>query len=334
MVAGKSGLTLLGHSYNKITPNFLELSNDQYLSIVEFFLLSLQSNWLSVISIYCFPLLVLIAYIFNNRKHKFKNEFRFYFIILFFLVAITSLFTSVALFNNDDIYGSIARIYFRYYSFALPLLILPIFLLKNYKSNFFSFRYRIILGLVFACLLGYSYYLHFSYAAPELVDSPDLIGLNKFHTIYLIFTLGQLIGIFLWTYKESLGKMLYGFVLFPFYLISTNVLIDQSMSLRNAPNAYDKTFFYIQHNLTKEEALEIQFVASNPGSIIRSTIYNNYIQYPDMKWTIREQGSFIAYNELDQSKKLIILIGSYKYNEGDYSLITYADGFTILKVKN
>jgi hypothetical protein len=104
------------------------------------------------------------------------------------------------------------------------------------------------------------------------------------------------------------------------------------MNIRSASDAFDRTFFYIQKNLSKQEAADVQFVTDNPGYIIRSSIYNDYIQYPEMTWIIRKQGTSITLDELSK-KKIIFMIGDYKFNSGEYSLINHMTGFTELRRK-
>ncbi len=336
LVAGKSGLVIFGSNYNKVTPDFLSLSYKEYLNLITLFFQAFAYNWLSIFTIYSFPLLVLTAHIFYAKKNTKENEhlkdFRFYFILLFVLVFITSLFSASIIAFGSDMYGSISRVYFRYYSFCFPLLIFFVFGLKNYRDNLFTFNFKVILGSLFLCLFLYSFHLHLNYYQQDLVDSPDLLSLSKSRKIYLIFSLGQIFSIIFWIFKERLGCKFYSFLVFPFYIITTSAAIDQTMNIRSASDAFDRTFFYIQKNLSKQEAADVQFVTDNPGYIIRSSIYNDYIQYPEMTWIIRKQGTSITLDELSK-KKIIFMIGDYKFNSGEYSLINHMTGFTELRRK-
>tara|TARA_B100000989_G_C19434136_1_gene424387 strand:- start:83 stop:934 length:852 start_codon:yes stop_codon:yes gene_type:complete len=185
-------------------------------------------------------------YLKNNILIKKKMNFlqKFYLfglIYIFILISFTALANSITQINIINYpYESIYRIHFRYYVYAIPILMIPIF---DRDFNFNQIKLNIyFFTIIFLFFFSSLFFLSFSPYTPYKFDNPYLRGLswNKIVFIILLFALSANYIQFFFSRKKSL--FIFILILFPILNLTSSAYISNEQ-LYNKPenaNIYNK----------------------------------------------------------------------------------------------
>jgi phosphoglycerol transferase len=240
LLAGKAGLTILGHFYTSIASPTTSIFQ-YYINLIAASGVSVKGHVLAICLMYGLP--VACAIFTSVKSVGFKVEVKadqkiaFYaLVILANLVLVTALFTaSIA---NSGGYSTITSLHMRYYNFILPILLVVAASQLSLKSITSMRKWRVIVALPVGAGLLYAVYTHLTPYTSNFIDSPEISGFIFDHsTAFYVLSGISFFSLLLWTYMPQIGARVFVYLAMPIaVVISTfhvNPLLSHKISQSN-----------------------------------------------------------------------------------------------------
>jgi phosphoglycerol transferase len=239
LLAGKAGLQLAGQGYSSIAS---PASNPTHLSNV------VSLGWQPLIGhllALCFLLPVpLAAIICLNWRSPLPAPQPVGISVLFKLLGLSLLpplllitTASTALFANGSPYDTDTRLHLRYYNFIFPLFFMIAVCELGSPVEKRTAPRKLVAMLVLAGAGLIAVTIGLKQFAPNIVDSPEL-SLNA----PLLLVSGSLgvLSVFVWSYKQKIGAMLYLYLFLPFTVVSAAASASHELAFRRDATLYDE----------------------------------------------------------------------------------------------
>ncbi|MBD8481809.1 ArnT family glycosyltransferase [Pseudomonas coleopterorum] len=331
IVAGNSGLTLLGNFYtNQLTSNVSGF--DRYLSL---FLQSpniIKGHVMGLSLLFGVAIASVLYYsidFFRSRGIGPAHEISLITFVLFAnMIGIVALFTaSVA---GSNVIETALRLHMRYYDFLFPLAFIvagaqvsgKVFISPGFLKNCIF-----LLLLIVSC---YALFVRMQPYTPAHVDAPELRGLT--YNAAWFYTLGAMsvACLFFWYSSRRLAAKMFLFFVLPLTLIVTSYFINLEQRQKLHPDAYDLAGLMAKAVIPAEEMSGLVVIGPDIAGTLRSLFYvNNAVATRDLEY--RFDGPYQSSN-LPRGRTWLLSIGDAVISPKDFTLMTF-QGFTLARLK-
>ncbi|MBU3583727.1 glycosyltransferase family 39 protein, partial [Polynucleobacter sp. 15G-AUS-farblos] len=362
LIAGATGLSLLGHLYSATTMHFasaataglgdsIQLSGistaslssqsdsislipkwaNGFSSLMYFWLVNLRGHILGLSLLYGIPLLIIFQSLsVGARKNPSLCIQRRYAWFAFIFVASLLLFSSLySGFISLSYGGEILRIHMRYYNFSFPLLlmVLPAVIATDTKIFFTNKS-----GWIGLCLWGLMVLLvlwagwkSMAPYMPSAIDAPEVRGVIQWDWLfYIVFGLA-LASLALWPKFKSGSALLFLWAIAPILLIAGSFATNQNIFQRTVADQYDRAGLAIKQILNKEELSQLVVVGDNPIELSRVLFYLNA---PDASLQVISGDAVYEKNMLPKEKHWVLLMDKHLMSADIQNQIHF-NGFTL-----
>jgi len=327
LIAGKSGLTILGSDYSSIAGS--NISNLQrYLELIKLSIISIGGHTLAICLMFGVPISIAIYTSFNSifSKEKIKTDQKISFltlVILINLVLVVGLFTaSVA---NTDPSQLMTRLHMRYYDFAFPLLLIVVASQLSFKSISDKLHWRFLTALPIGVAILYATYTKMVPFVPSLIDNPELRGFTFNSAIFYILSGISFISLVLWVHKFQLGAKIFIYIFMPLTVLFSTFFVNQELRQRITPDVFEKAGIFTRQYLPSTELSKVLVVGSDTAGLFRTLFY---IDNPQASLETFPSGFTYDLQSLPTDKEWILNIGdSSSLNSEFYQL--QMNGFTL-----
>lgn len=324
LLAGKAGITFFGGFYSdhavQITPSV------QLYEVIKFFFFQYSAHLGFLILLFSTPI---ANGLINYKNNKYTTNYIFFTIIFIgFLIAVSAAYTTAINFQAGIAQG--LRLHLRYYSFALPLLLMMGSIVNDLKAKAFSNRLRLIVFLIFTFISCYFIATKFYPFTPNYVDGPEIRGFTTNILFFYLLSFLSLLSLIVWYFNSKKGLLLYFIIFLPSYILVSNYFISNELRNRMFPSPFDNGAFLVKSILNQEQIGRLMIVGApeTAGILDLSMIYYDNVNV--ITKTIPENSDLNASN-IPKNIEWILYIG--KYNLGINSIVNI-DGpyFKLIKI--
>lgn len=272
-IGGRAGLSLFGAIYGSIAPSGADAG--RYAQLAALTMVSIKGHMMAMACLFALPLAALFYFPpkvagAKEAESTSRDVKLLTFLILACLIMVTAAFTAKVAGSNA--FETVTRLHMRYYSFALPLLLIVAADLLN-RSSGPVMRYRALMPAVIVGGLSIFALSNLLKAfTPGIVDSPELRGLAIQPMFFSVVVVAGLIALITWVLSPRRGAQLFLFVVVPFTVVysgyNANVELRQNMQADSYAEAGIIAKHYIGKNL---EPMIV--VGADQSSLYRTLFY-------------------------------------------------------------
>ena len=325
LLAGRPGLSLLGHFYGSVAG---DTGPGALAKLVPTALGSLYMHTLAIALLFTVPAAALLLHASDRGLRQAQNsELRalqvFTVLMLGAAVALTVMFTAkLGMINPPEL----TRVHQRYYDFVFPLLlIIGAAALADQASVHVALFKRVLVALVVGLLVlaGARFYLFGSFVTIP-VDSPELWGFLLDRGITRALLVLMLVVLGLWCWRRRLGARLFTFVLLPCMLWQGQAGVHRVLANARVPIADDRSAQAVKNFLDKEDLAHLTLVGENVGmQRAKFELDDSRIMYMELK-----PGQPLRTEEMAPNQWMLV-VGDHGLPEGivptlktkDYALV-------------
>jgi hypothetical protein len=310
LIAGPSGLTFFGPSYNKIastTTSGLERAIELALLTIE----SVRGHLLALCLIVGLPLAVSLQLSISSlaARHRMGDSQR---LAVLAVLLIANLVPVVALFSasviNSSVFESITRLHMRYYDFMFPLFWIVVASRLDANVPQSAGRWRIVLGVVVGLPMLYAICTQMAPFAPSVIDSPELRGLTFNRGTFYLMSATGLFALLAWMRSPRLGAALFIFCAMPLGVVISNVWVTLEQRAHLVPDVYDSAGTFAREYLTPAERAQLVVIGTDMGGLLKATFY---IDSADITHLQVSQDNHYDFQGLPAHKTWVLSIGDY-----------------------
>ncbi len=307
ILAGTDGLSILGNLYGNHTDS-IHLDASVLAYAVPSFAKNLLGNFLTISFIYGLGFALL--FVVSKEPKNLPAERLLLWMTVAFLVTMVILAaafsTSVAVFDkNLD-----QRIYLRYYSFGLPLILIYASSRLDAKHGWGSMRDRSVVGGLFACLtlLPLIYYSVRPLMQPykmRFTDMPEfflIVQNGAFFYFVGLLSVGLIIAWIAWP-RSSVRSFLIVYI--PLFTIVTNYNSIGVVQNRNHETAADAAGIYLASKLAIGDHEKLLIAGSDQFQIERALFYSVSGNAEGLLFRI---GDSVSVSDIDPSRSWILIL--------------------------
>ncbi|HQW19708.1 MAG TPA: glycosyltransferase family 39 protein, partial [Rhodocyclaceae bacterium] len=333
LLAGKSGLTLLGTSYTTLASKSMTDSS-RYLNLALLVLENLRGHLLGIALLFSVPVAqVLLSLKYFFQKHDEQDAsipLKLYAAAVFtVLLGVVTFFTaSVA---GSGPFETITRLHMRYYSFAFPLLLLVAASQLSPDAAVTVRKWRTIIALPVGLAIMYAMLMKFAAYTPNFVDSPSLRGVAADPIIFYTLSLLSLVALVAWVSRPGLGAEIFVYIFLPLSLTIPTIYVSQDLEKRHVPDVYDKAGMFASQYLSGEKFPDILVVGKSDNGMLRAMLH---LDNPAA--TMKSIAQIVAMpkpelSKMLSNKKWILAVGNHPLPQGTDFKISL-NGFVLAKV--
>ncbi|HQW19725.1 MAG TPA: glycosyltransferase family 39 protein [Rhodocyclaceae bacterium] len=272
LLAGKSGLTLLGTSYTTLASKSMT-DPLQYSNLALLMLKNLRGHLLGMTLLFSVPVAqILLSFRYFFQKHDEQDAsipLKLYAAAVFtVLLGVVAIFTaSVA---GSGPFETITRLHMRYYNFAFPLLLLVAASQLSTDTTVTVRKWRLIIAVPIGVAIMYAMLTKLAPYTPNFVDSPDLYGIRYALIIFYTLSVLSLIALMVWVFKPQMGNRIFIYAFLPLSIAASTLFINQELGKRRVPDVYDKAGIFTKKYLAGEQFPDILLVGTNLNGMYRA----------------------------------------------------------------
>ncbi|WP_296258787.1 MULTISPECIES: ArnT family glycosyltransferase [unclassified Pseudomonas] len=332
MLAGPTGLTFFGPSYNKIASSTTS-GWDRVIELATLALQSLNGHILALCLIVGLPLAVALNLGASALgAHQRVDASRRLAILAVLLIA--NLLPVVALFSasviNSSVFESITRLHMRYYDFMFPLLWIVVASRLGDNHAATAMKWRAVLGTLIVVPTLYALYTHMVPYQPSIIDSPELRGLTVNTPTFYLIGAAALIALGSWVYSARLGAALFVYCAMPLGVLLPNVWVTLEQRAHLVPDVYDRAGQFARAYLTPEQRGQVVVIGTDMGGMLKASFY---MDNPDITHAQVTEDNHYDFKGLPLNKTWVLSIGPYvPYANGRLQVIM--PGFALTHVEN
>lgn len=328
LIAGKSGLNILGGMYGSIAHGALGF-NQILIRIMESAHVIMR-HIIILVSLFGVPLFYFFSFM---RNHENRNKeivgLKLLTISLLFPLLIIAAYFTVQIAGAGP-YETADRIHMRYYNFLFPLVFIIVASLLN-KDRKLDGNTNSLLFTIFVCaVLGLSllYVAVTRNSIPRyLADSPELFGFIKSKKIIIVLISINLTFLLWWVMNKARGARLYAFIYIPLMLMLSSMMVNSELRKNILPSIHDEAGLAAKI-IINNEVSRLVVVSSDHAGLYRALFHvdsrNAQMTYVPINQTIER-------SILPQNCNWLLMIGNYRLGfvpkmRKDFS------GYSIIKV--
>ena len=330
LLAGTSGLTFFGPSYNKIAST----STSGVTRIIELLTLGFESakgHLLALFLILGLPMAVVVhavckAFFSQDETDDSQKMAILGTLLLANLIAIVALFTASVV--NTSVYESVTRLHMRYYDFVFPLLwIVAASRLGTPTANE-SRHWRVLLAVLIGVPMIYGIYTAMEPFEPSIIDSPELRGFLYNRASFYVMSASAIVSLAAWVYRPRSGAIFFIYIALPLTVVLSSYWVTKEQRLHLIPDAFDRAGLFTREYLSAEDRTKVLIIGADLGGLIKASFYLDNTEVSPMP--VKEDNHY-DFQGLPEDKKWLLSIGAYvPYAAGRTQVIM--PGFTLTRI--
>lgn len=182
------------------------------------------------------------------------------------MVAVTALFTATVAGNGP--FENANRLHLRYYSFTLPLLAM-LAASQMGAATTSSRNTRLVWGLLLAAALIYAGKVLPKEFSWNIVDNPELLGLQTIHAYMRLTVLAGAACLALWIWRPQHGGRAFVLLFIPIVTWIGGSTVYTPLRNNIKPDAYDTAGIYARQYLKPEQIDHLAIAGDNHGGLFK-----------------------------------------------------------------
>jgi phosphoglycerol transferase len=331
VIAGNTGLNLVGGTYGSIARDAAGFDTSQFLRVLRLARHSLIGHLLGLSLLFTVPIATLVVV--SHKKSKQHNDesgamnnlrLLQIFVIAFLPPLLLVVAWSTALFVGN-VPHEIGRLHLRYYNFIFPVFaILAAAQLKPTGRDQVGSRSAWLVTLVLGSLTLYALVTGLKHYTLNFVDNPELaFGSNA--AAYLILGILSLAALVIWMINRRLGISVYLLFFWPLAMLASSYYVNIDLRNQIVANLYDEAGQFTRHYLGNE-ASKLVVAGSQLGGLYRALFQvdnpmASVLEIPEL--------APLEFSKIPAGTTWVLLIGKheppsevrYRISMGEFSLI-------------
>jgi phosphoglycerol transferase len=192
-------------------------------------------------------------------------------LVLGSLLATTALFTASVVGSGP--HETASRLHLRYYSFALPLLLVVAAGQLHSSAPPTSRRSKVLVAFPIGILVLYCLHSNLRPFAPNFIDSPDFIGLIRDPQWFWLISVTSLLCLAAWIWDTKVGVRSYFVAVVPLSLFALTVSTTNDLRSRIVSDPYVEAGIFARQYLHPEETSQLIVAGADLGQVFRTLLY-------------------------------------------------------------
>ena len=351
LIAGPSGLSILGHLYSATTSQFTSSATDLggvnyitnsansvvpgakesssliaqwapgFITLIKFWWINFRGHILGLCLLYAVPMLVIFQSLGIRASNSYsmssmsiqKRYAWFTFLMISSLLVFSSLFSG---FVSLSYGGEILRMHMRYYNFCFPLFLMALPTVFSVITEKEFTKKLSLAQLSVWCLIIlifiWGIWKRLAPYQPTAIDTPELKGMVQFSWSFYLITALLFLSLLLWPIARTKSTKLFFYVVAPLLLIGGSLAVNQNIWQRSVPDDYDRAGLAIKQLLTKEELSRLVVVGDNPIELSRILFY---IDEPSASLQVIPGGTLYEKKMIPKGKNWVLLMGNNRISQ-------------------
>ncbi len=308
LIAGKGGLTIFGPFYTGVAGQ----TTSNFGHCLDILLLSAESakgHILAICLMFGVPIAFAIKTSFDSlvSKEEMSSGHKiavYALLVLANLIVVTTLFTASM--------RETERLHLRYYSFALPLLIVIAAYQLSLEQTGNMLKHRAIVAFPVGTAILYALYTVLAPYKLSIVDCPELFGFTLNAMVFYVLSGISFFALVLWVHSGPAGAKMFLYLLMPLAVGFSNYYANQDLRQRLVPQGFDKAAIFTKQflsNVSNEALSKLVVVGSAPWA---SAIY---LDNPEVSFETVPVGTAYDWSRLPAGKEWILVMGGQSLPE-------------------
>jgi phosphoglycerol transferase len=268
LFAGQAGIHILGQKYGAVTGSPMQVESSKTLTKDLLFVLT--SHLTALALLFGVPLASLLAWSRADDSIASRSLYvlRIYTVsVIVFLLFVTTYYTvSVA----PQAHESLGRLHFRYYNFALPLLLIIAAGEWRAANRLADWRRRIVIAIVIGALAVYAAFTLKAQHVQNIADSPELWSFFASRAALYAVACVNLSVLGVWVWNQRRGAGLFLFVAVPFTIVLSGWLMTPAIRGRVHSDTYEQAAQAARQIVGVRERSNLAVVGSDEVDLYRA----------------------------------------------------------------
>ena len=332
-LAGNAGLTLFGEFYS---PYGLAISKDfgYYANLVSLAVNNLKGHLLALCLLYAVPVCLMLKFwleyfgepgkvLTNNKKVIMYST-----LVIASLVAVTGLFTASIATTEP-----LNHLHIRYYSFALPLLLIVASMNVGGEENSYGFRSRLFIGIPVGVLLVYAILTKLIPFQVHSSTAPEIYSVLASTPLFYSIGGASFLSLMLWIYSERVGSKAYLYIVVPLVVVVSGFYMNVSLRDRIVPDVFDRAALFANAYLDRAHRSKVVIVgATNQVGGLFRTLF--HLDLENTAYGIQTVEGSKKYDlaTIPDGKDWVLVVGEHEVI-GRVILDIPGDGFSLIHVR-
>ena len=269
LFAGQAGLHVLGQKYGDVASSYIQMGSG--MSLVKGLLFAVEGHVTALALLFGMPLASLMA---CSRTGNNADAARSLYVlriytlaVIIFLLLVTAYYTVLV---APQAHESLGRLHFRYYNFALPLLLIVCAGEWSAPSQLGDLRRRLVAGLIIGTLAVFAALNIRTRGVQNIVDSPELWVLFASRAALYAIACVNLAALGIWVWNRRRGAGLFLFVAVPFTIIVSMWFIAPEIRGRLHSDTYEQAAQAARQIVGVREIANLAVVGSDEVDLYRA----------------------------------------------------------------
>lgn len=265
LLAGNSGLDVLGHSYGGHAT--ATAGNTDYSRLALQTIWSLKNHLLGLSLMFGVPVAILLCW---PQRDALRPEVAsslsclhaYTLPLLGCLLFVTAAFTASVVAAHP--FERLENMYARYYSFAFPLLFMVAAAQITGKSVATCNGWRIAVLVLIAGLAIYAWLSIASLTRANAVSAPELWGFTANRSVFGFLGAFGLVTLLTWGVSRRWGAIVFSFAYLPLSTVIAGAMVNLELRYDNYLNVFDRAGVFVRQNLAVKERSRVAIVSADP----------------------------------------------------------------------
>ena len=312
LLAGKAGLTLLGHRYTSMASD-----SDHVHHLIQTLALSATVLWhhsIALVLLFGTPFCILLGRVFSRSRWENGTRGKALSLEMLTLSAIVPLlaatcgFTVVAVGSGP--YESLTRLHMRYYDFTFPFLfIIAATACSPNESNEGRNFLKTAAGIAIGAIALYALIELPNLFSPSIADGPELFALTFRKVAFFALGACSFVSLLVWTINETKAAKLFLGLFTPLFLVASLASISYALRQRHIADDYDTAGQIARQFLNEDDRARLLVVGTSVPSLWRTLFYVDaapatYLQLGD--------GAAFKASDVPSDRKWLLVIGKHE----------------------
>lgn len=330
LLAGKAGLTLLGHRYTSMASD-----SDRAHHLIQTLTSSAIVLWhhsIALAVLFGTPFCILLGRVFSRSKWERGMRGKALSLEMLTLstivplLAVTSGFTVVAIGSGP--YESLSRLHMRYYDFTFPFLfIIAATACSPNESNHGRNLFKIATAIAIGAMALYALIELPNLFSPSIADGPELFALTYRNVAFFALGACSLVSLLVWMISETRAAKLFLGLFTPLFLVASLASISYVLRQRHVADDYDTAGQIARQFLSEDDRARLLAIGPSVPSLLRTLFYVDAAPATYMELS---NGAAFKASEVPPDRKWLLVIGKHESLEnaaevsrtGHYALLS------------
>lgn len=330
LLAGNSGLDVLGHSYGGHAA--ATAGNADYSRLAWQTVRVLKNHLLGLSLMFGVPVAILLC---RPQRDALRPDVAsnlsclhaYTLSLLGCLLLVTAAFTASVVAAHP--FERLENMYARYYSFAFPLLFMVAAAQVTGKSVATSTGWRIVVTVLVAGLAIYAWMSIASLTRVNAVSAPELWGFTVNRSVFGFLGAFGLATLLAWGVSRRWGGIVFTFAYLPLGTLIVGVIVSLELRYDNYLNVFDRAGVFVRQNLALKERSRVAIVSADPyGYGTSRTLF--HIDQAEPRVIRLPEGGRLEAAQVPAGTQWILMIGEHGLPAG-FERRLQMNGFSLIK---